>query len=278
MALVMISVPVQYRIKDITKYLSVSHDPRSLVESVAYQQLSEYAASVNLDRLMGPDRDTFNHEFREILQRRLDQLDMGVEAAFVGLQEVHPPAKDNVAAAFQGVVSAETRMYATIRAAAGAARKMLTAVAGTEARAVLLDDAIRERDRAEPGTAEHREAEARVMDLMMGDAEKHIPPISGDSAVRIAEARIEAATRVSEAASKALTFGAQLAAYRAAPALYGERRFLEIFEGLETVRKFLIVGDRSNVTIEYETTRQAGLDQVLGEGLEAEKKKRTPQP
>ena len=39
------------------------------------------------------------------------------------------------------------------------------------------------------------------------------------------------------------------------------------------IRKYLIVGDPSNVIIEYQTAQEGGLDRVLSEGLEAEKKK-----
>jgi regulator of protease activity HflC (stomatin/prohibitin superfamily) len=274
--LLMVSVPIEYRIRDIGKYLSVCEDSKKLLESVAYQQFSEYAASVNLDQLIGPGRERFNAEFRAVLQKRLDELDFGIEVAFVGLNDVHPPAKDNVAAAFQEVVSAETRMSATLRAAEGVARRTLITLAGTEARAVILDDAIRERDRHPTGSSGYGEADQRVKDLLLGNPEKSIPPCSGAAAAQIAQARVAASSRIGEAASKALTFGAQLAAYRAAPALYPVRKFLEVFGELDTARKFLIVGDPSNITIEYETAKEAGLDQVLGEGLDRERKKRPP--
>ncbi len=275
-ALLMVSVPIEYRIRDIGKYLSVCEDSKKLLESVAYQQLSEYAANVNMDVLIGPWRERFNAEFHKVLQSRLDDLDFGVEIAFVRLRDVHPPAKDNVAAAFQEVVAAETRMSATLRAAEGVARRSLITVAGTEARAVLLDDAIRERDRHPTGSSDYDQADQRVKDLLLGNPEKSIPPCSGAAAAQIAEARVEASSRIGEAASKALAFGAQLAAYRAAPTLYPVRKFLEVFGELDTTRKFLIVGDPTNVTIEYETAKVAGLDQVLSEGLDKERKNRSP--
>ena len=47
--------------------------------------------------------------------------------------------------------------------------------------------------------------------------------------------------------------------------------------GARNIRKYLIVGDRSNVIIDYDTAKEAGLDQVLSEGVEAERKKRSQQ-
>ena len=61
-------------------------------------------------------------------------------------------------------------------------------------------------------------------------------------------------------------FGTEVAAYQAAPRLYKHRKTLEVYEGLANVRKYLVVGDTSNVIIQYETAKEAGLDQVLSEG------------
>jgi regulator of protease activity HflC (stomatin/prohibitin superfamily) len=77
---------------------------------------------------------------------------------------------------------------------------------------------------------------------------------------------------VSDAEAKARVFGAEVAAYRAAPELYLQRRYLEILEeGLDLVRKFLIVGDASNVIVEHDTHKEAGLDQVLAESVGGQK-------
>jgi len=64
-----------------------------------------------------------------------------------------------------------------------------------------------------------------------------------------------------------------VAAYTAASALYTQRKILEVYAGIGDIRKYLIVGDPKNVIIEYQTAQEGGLDRVLSEGLEAEKKK-----
>jgi hypothetical protein len=60
----------------------------------------------------------------------------------------------------------------------------------------------------------------------------------------------------------------------AAPALYKQRKALEVYEDLDDIRKYVIVGDPSNVIVEYETSKEAGLDQVLSSGVEQERKRR----
>jgi regulator of protease activity HflC (stomatin/prohibitin superfamily) len=266
-SLVMISVPIEYRVRDVKKYLYRYAEPEKLMEAVAYQFLSDYGAGVDLDELMGPGRDALNRELKAALQQRLDEYDTGIEIVFSGIRGAHPPAQDGVADAFLRVITAQTQKGATINAAQGEARKILTKVAGTETRAEALDEAIRERDRLQSGPKSDPEqfaaAQRLVNDLLMGNAEKGIPPLSGEAAAMIARARAKASQLVAEAATKVSAFKTDLVAYRTAPQLYQERKWMGIWSGLESVRKYLIVGDPANVVIEYETEQAGGLDQVL---------------
>ena len=143
--MMMVSIPIEYRIKSIHDYLYRYDDPEELLESVAYQYLSDYAASVDIDRLMGPGRVEFNIKLKSLIQNRLDELQVGIEIVFAGVRGAHPPARSKVADAFQSVIRAETEMNATINRAEGEAKKILTLVAGTEARALLLDAAVNRR-------------------------------------------------------------------------------------------------------------------------------------
>lgn len=271
-SLLMVSVPIEYRIKDIKKYLYTYEDPVKLMECVAYRILSDFGAGVDVDELMGPGRRGFNKKLKRRIQTRLDQFDVGIEVVFAGIREAHPPARDQVAATFQGVASARTRMSATINAAEGEERKTLTACAGAVARARQLDQVIRERDRlpGHSGSADPQrtEAQQRIETLLLGDRTLGIPPLSGDAAARIAGARARASELISQAASKARAFGAEVIAYEAAPRLYKRRKQLDVYEGLQDTRKYVLVGDSSNVIIIYQTTEQGGLDRVLSEGLE----------
>lgn len=275
--LLMVSMPVEYRVKDLEKFLYGYDDPVALLESVSYQILSDFAAGVDLDEMIGAKRAGFDDKLRSLIQARVDALDLGIEIVYAGLRGAHPPAKDSVAAQFHAVVTAETRKGATIEAAIGESGRMLTAVAGTEARARGLDEAIRERDRlqgeATVDSAKLVEAERRVDELMMGDSAKGISASTGEAAAQISDARARASDMVAEAENKARAFSTDVAAYAAAPDLYVRRKVLELFSELDGVRKYLIVGDPNNVIVEYETTQEGGLDRVLGEGLQSEKGK-----
>jgi len=276
-SLLMVSVPIEYRIKDIQKYLYRYVEPEKLLEGVAYAYLSDYAAGVDIDQLMGPGRTEFNATFKKLLQDRLDELDVGVEIVFAGLRGAHPPATSQVANAFQAVVNAETSRAATITAAEGEARKLVISVAGTESQAKELDEAKQRLDELRKDTdadpLKLAEAEQRVDELLLGNPAKKIPALSGQVAAVTAEARAAVAMQIVEALTKVRAFATDVVAYEAAPELYKQRRMLEVFEGIQDIRKYLIVGDPSTVIIEYQTAEQGGLDRVLSEGLEKEKKR-----
>ena len=274
-SLLMVSVPIEYRVNDISKYLYTYDNPEKLLEAVAYQHLSDYAAGTDIDELMGPGRQACNTEMKRSIQARLDELNVGIEIVFIGISEAHPPSQGKVAAAFQGVLSAQTGMGAMIHAAKGKARRILTLAAGTVSRARALDEAIRARDALPTESAQSAEANRRIADLLMGHPGKRIAPISGQAAAQISFARAKASKMISRASAKTRVFGTQVAAYRASPALYKQRKMLEVYEeGLGNVRKYLIVGDPSGVIVEYEAFKEAGLDQVLSEGVEQERRKK----
>jgi regulator of protease activity HflC (stomatin/prohibitin superfamily) len=275
--LLMVSMPIEYRVKDLQEFLYNYGEPVKLLEAVAYQILSDYAAGVDIDGLIGARRAELNQKLHQLIQDRLDDLQVGIEIVFAGLRGAHPPAKSQVAEAYHAVVNAETKKAATVEAARGEARKMLTAVAGTESRALALDDAIRARERLQADSAseahELDELNARVEELLLGNPGKGMAPSTGQAAARVAEARTAASEQVTQASTKVRAFSTEVAAYRAAPELYTQRKVLEVFAGLDPVRKYLIVGDANNVIIEYQTAQEGGLDRVLSEGVEVERKK-----
>ncbi len=266
-SLLLASVPIEYRIKDVRDYFYTYDDPVKVLEAIAYQYMSDFAASVTTEELMGPGREAFNRRLKEHIQQRLDDLDIGIEVAFTGFQGVHPPAKGGVASAYLGVVAAEVGMRSLINAAEREELKILTAVAGTKARADELDAAIREKDalrsQSKPDPQALAAAEQRVEDLLMGNVAKGIPPLSGEAAAQVAAARAEASKLISEASAKVRVFATEVAAYEASPMLYKQRKQISVYKDLDDVRKYLVIGDPSNVIVIFDTSEEGGIDRVL---------------
>jgi len=269
--LLMFGVKIHFRVRDLEAYLYNYQKPEKLLEEIAYQAVSDLAAQEDVDDVMGAGRARFDATLRERIQSRLDAHKCGLEVIFAGTGSLHPPAKEGVAEAFLSVISAETRMGANINAARGDAQRMLTEVAGTEERARRLDTAIERWQRltsdASADADQAAQARRTVDALLLGDPAQGIAPMSGKAAALIADARARTSRQVADAAVKTLLFKAQVAAYNASRTLFEVRKQLEVFEGLDTVRKILFVGQVDDVIIEYDTGEQLGLDQILSEGV-----------
>lgn len=268
--LLMVSMATEYRIKDLYDYLFNYGEPERVLSSIAMQELSDYASSVDISVLMGSGRDAFGPRMMKILQDRCDELRLGIEISFVALQEAHPPSQSDVAKTFQNVVAAEIRRSATIVEASGLANRTLTLTAGSVARAKTLDEAVQEMDRlsiaagrlnTSEATEAAEEAVIRVDDLLSGNSAKGVPAPSGEVAALIDEARADKAAAISRAESKTRTLKNDMLAYRTAPKLFKTRRYLDMLRRkLPPLRKFVVTGDRRHLIIEYETVKAAALD------------------
>ncbi|MGB0714938.1 MAG: SPFH domain-containing protein [Phycisphaerae bacterium] len=269
MSLLMVSVPIQYRIKNIQDYLYQYDQPEKLLEAEAYRILSEYASGVDIAELMGPGRETFNREFRDMLQARIDELNVGFELVFAGVADAHPPAKNEVANSFQSVIQAQIQQDADVQRAEGEARRILVRAAGTVTRAKELDAVITEMNELKKQDDADAEVvaslEAKVESLLFGDVGESIAPPGGQVAKQLADARARASRDVSKAAAKVRKFSTEVAAYEAAPELYLHRKHLAVYENLGFIRRYLIAGDPESVLVTYTTQQDAALDQVLAE-------------
>ncbi len=276
-SLLMISVQIEYEIKNIYDFEYRYLDPERVLESIAYQELADYAAGVDATSLMGVGRIDFGPQMQTVLQKRFDDLQLGVRLTNVMLQDVHPPSQSEVARTFQGVVAAEIQKSATIEGARGAARRLLTLAAGSSARAEALDHAIQEVDRlnmeargADPSEAASESlaaaellkvAEARVQDLMFGNKSLGMQPASGQVSFVIAAAQADRSARIRAAETKLLQYGADTVAFEASGELFKARRYLAVLgDILGRVRKVVVTGDPSNVIVEWNSQGKASLD------------------
>jgi len=268
-SLLMISMQVEYRVKNLYDYEFRYRNPEQVLESIAYQELSDFTAGISLTDLMGKGRGDFGRRMRRRLQQRCDdELQLGIEITFVALQEAHPPPESDVAATFQSVVAAELRKAAAIEKAHGDSDRILTITAGSVDRATALDAAIRDMDdtAARAAKGEHADVDAaieRVSHLMFGHKMEGIAPASGDVATELSTARADRSLAISTAESKVRSFRNDLAAFTAAPLLFKMRRYLQLLrDKLPPLRKFVVTGDASktDLIIQYETKKRNTLD------------------
>lgn len=103
--LVSVNLRVEYKIKDLYKYLKNNSDPKQLLEAEAYHLVTDKTINTDLETLLSIDRSAFSTEFKQELADRVSVFDTGLEVVSVVLESIHPPIE--VAEVYQSVISAQ---------------------------------------------------------------------------------------------------------------------------------------------------------------------------
>ncbi len=159
-AFVDVSVPVEYRVSDLRKYIYNHHDTDEVVEQLSRRVFIQTLAGQDLIQLLGAERLKLTDRVKEVLQKEADDLGLGVEFLFVGLQGIHPPT--DVAEAFQSVVAALEEKEAVILAAEAHAISVVPLAEAEAQRTVWEAEAFRT-NRVESASAEADHFEKRLL-------------------------------------------------------------------------------------------------------------------
>ncbi|HWL93028.1 MAG TPA: SPFH domain-containing protein [Phycisphaerae bacterium] len=270
--LLSVSMPVHWRVRheddaDVIRFDAQSDDVAGIIESLSYRELTRYAASADIADLLGAGGIAGADMLRERIQKRCDEAGfdgrgLGVEIVYVGLGGIHPPQDENVAQAYQDVVSAIETKDAKIKAAEGDSAMTRISAAGTEWEQIY--DAITAEDRAtETNSPDRAEKTAEVERLLRTVS-------AGDARALAAEAQRDAYGRLFAEKSSAERYAIQLAAYRSAPSTYTLRTYLHLVAtSMADVRKYVIaLQDSSKVIYELDLKPPAAVD-ILGAELSA---------
>jgi regulator of protease activity HflC (stomatin/prohibitin superfamily) len=274
--LLSLDIPVQWRVKDgdteVIRYHAQSSDAPAIVESLAYHELTRYVSQADILDLLGEGgiqaaEDLHNRIQAACNSAGYDGKGLGVQIVYVGIGGVHPPPDEDVAKAYEDVVSAYETKDALIKAAQGDAAMLRLASGGirweTLYKAIVAEDEARE---AEDQVA--RLAASREVERILG-AENEI---GGAARERAANAERDAIRRVFGEMANSERYKMQLLAYEAAPETYLLRVYLRMLrEGLKGVQKYVVaVDDPSRVLYQLDLKpRQAvdilGAEQAAGE-------------
>jgi regulator of protease activity HflC (stomatin/prohibitin superfamily) len=116
-------IPVQFRIADVRAWAYGQADSQTFLEQVATREVVRYLASVDLLDIMSIGRAQASEDLRKSIQARADELHLGVEILFVGLQDIHPPT--SVAAEFEAVNGAAQDVQAKVLSAEGKTNRIV---------------------------------------------------------------------------------------------------------------------------------------------------------
>ncbi|GJQ26429.1 MAG: hypothetical protein HBSAPP02_14610 [Phycisphaerae bacterium] len=249
--LVSMNMPVQWRVKDadaeVIRFHAQSKDVAKILESLAFRELTRYAAGADILDLLGKGGLDAAAHLHEGLQRACDQAGddgegLGVQIVYVGIGGVHPPPDQDVAKTYEEVVTAYEKRESTIRKAEGeaAATKMLAAGPTWQKiyDAIRLEDSARHENGA--STASATEQVERMLREESGGTAREV----------VAMAQMKTMNRVFREKSDAEFYRLHLAAYESSPYTYMLRSYLRMLEeGLKDIRKYVILLDEPDKVV-----------------------------
>ncbi len=269
--LLSMNMPVQWRVgdtdDDVIRFQTQASDVPTLLEALAYRELTLYAARSDLLKLLGRGGIESAALLATNLQASCDHAGydgkgLGVKIVHVGIGGVHPPADDEVAKSYEDVVGALEIKAARIMAAEGDAAAVRLAVAGEEWE--TLHKAIVDEDQAHDVKA--ADAAAKTVEV-----ERLLRSVVGGEARSIAvTAEKNTLKRVFDVKSSAEQYTLMMDAYAQAPEIYAMRMYLKILsEHLGKVRKFIIVLEDSEKVLYHMDLRPPQMLDVLGAEAQA---------
>ena len=91
--LLTVSIPVQFRISNLTDWVYKNDNAVSMLKKFAMREVTQYLVSVDMNELMGPGRADAQAVLKDRIGEHAKKL--GAEIVFVGLQDIHPPVGQN---------------------------------------------------------------------------------------------------------------------------------------------------------------------------------------
>ena len=93
--LLTVSIPVQYRINDLTNWVYKTDNAGAMLQKLSMREVTRYLIGVDINELMGPGRTKAQKELKKAIQQQANASELGAEIVFVGLQDIHPPVGQN---------------------------------------------------------------------------------------------------------------------------------------------------------------------------------------
>jgi regulator of protease activity HflC (stomatin/prohibitin superfamily) len=122
--LITVSIPVQFQITNVRDWVYNNSNPDELLQTLAQREVVRYLAGSDLNDILSHGRLEAASALREKIQDAANQKHLGAKIVFVGLQDIHPPTANEVAATYEKVVGAEQTRLSTILIAESAAIRM----------------------------------------------------------------------------------------------------------------------------------------------------------
>jgi membrane protease subunit HflK len=145
--IVEIELAVQYRIKDVEKFLFKVRNPESALKQVTESALREIIGRNEMDYVLTTGRGAIAEENRSLIQEILDSYDSGIDISSVNMQPAKPP--EEVKAAFDDAIKAREDKERLINEAEAYANEVLPKAEGEAVRRARDAEAYRDKSIAQ---------------------------------------------------------------------------------------------------------------------------------
>lgn len=254
-SLLAIELAVQYQVSDLETYRMLAIDGpagpgfdlirQQLLGNIASRVLSEYAATLTVNEILGDKRAEMSEQLRTLLEDRFASLNpdpetgeprgAGVEILFAGVAGAHPPEEEEVARDFEMVVAAQQREQAMIERAQAEAIRTLAGVAGDAELARRIADGLDELEQMRDSGLPQRDINAKELEI-----ETLMEEAGGDAAAMIARAKADRWRRHMSARASAVRHEGRIAMDDAASAWYRTNLYFDaIMDAAEEARLFI---------------------------------------
>ncbi len=157
--LVSVNLRIEYKISDLIRYLESSSSPEKLLESAAYELITERIITTDLETLMAQDRESFADGFADELSLRIGKDGgIGLSVVSVVLESIHPPV--SVASVYQELISANIKASKQLLDAEAYAKVRVTEAEQQSTAALLSAEADK--------TTNVADARAKVAEFLAG--------------------------------------------------------------------------------------------------------------
>ena len=93
--LLTVSIPVQYRISNLTNWIEQTDNTGKLLQGLAMREVTQFLIGADIDNLMGAGYTDAQISLQKKIQTQANAHNLGAEILFVGLQHIHPPVGQN---------------------------------------------------------------------------------------------------------------------------------------------------------------------------------------
>jgi regulator of protease activity HflC (stomatin/prohibitin superfamily) len=237
LALLVVEVPLTYRIADLKLYerLSTPQSREAYLRAVARREVVRYLGTLNEEELLSIRRAATSEKLREKVEAKLKEAQTGVDVVFCAIEGVHPP-KDT-AGSYEAVVQKQLFAQAEIERANLDASSELISVAGSSKTAGAIADELAKLDSlAAVGGAPYTAQQAKVQEMVRA--------AGGRVGSGLAAAQADRWSRHMAQRGAAEAYAGRLAAFHANPSLYFSQLYFDTWGQIMQDSRLYLVDDR----------------------------------